>query len=214
VDQPWIYIVLLGAAAVVYAWLLPKRQAGQGTEEAVVKKVEATLEQYMADIENGNDELIELVSGMKQEHAVKQATLQEQVIELRNRIVEMERQAALSAITSQETPQTVSVPEAPIHTGIPRQAAAAYGQFHSPQDAASVQAGQFNASLKTVEEQVPSPEPTPEIQPEPESIRERYQELFALYEQGKSVDYIAKQSGIQRGEVQLILQLAEREDLT
>ncbi|MGZ0040792.1 DUF6115 domain-containing protein [Paenibacillus ottowii] len=174
-DQPWIYIVLLGAAAVVYAWLLPKRQPSRGTEEAVVQKVEATLEQYMADIENDNDELIELVSGMKQEHAVKQAALQEQVAELRSRIVELERQAMLGA---------VSVPVLDSE----------------------------EAPFVTMEEQTALQEP--QTEQEPESIRDRYQELFAMHEQGKSVDYIAKQSGIQRGEVQLILQLAEREDVT
>ncbi|ALP35003.1 hypothetical protein ASL14_01255 [Paenibacillus sp. IHB B 3084] len=206
-DQPWIYIVLLGAAAVVYAWLLPKRQAGRGTEEVVVQKVEATLEQYMADIENDNDELIELVSRIKQEHAVKQASLQEQVAELRNRIVELERQAALASVST----QSVSGSEV-LHTGTPHQVVAAYGQFRNTQSAIPMQAEQSDASIVAVEEQAPLQEAEPEAQQE--SIRERYQELFSLYEQGKSVDYIAKQSGIQRGEVQLILQLAEREDLT
>ncbi|MBE0335404.1 hypothetical protein [Paenibacillus sp. 23TSA30-6] len=206
-DQPWIYIVLLGAAAVVYAWVLPKRQAGRGTEEVVVQKVEATLEQYMADIENDNDELIELVSGIKQEHAVKQASLQEQVAELRNRIVELERQAALASVST----QSVSGSEV-LHTGTPHQVVAAYGQFRNTQSAIPMQAEQSDASIVAVEVQAPLQEAEPEAQQE--SIRERYQELFSLYEQGKSVDYIAKQSGIQRGEVQLILQLAEREDLT
>lgn len=207
-DQPWIYIVLLGAAAVVYAWLLPKRQAGRGTEEAVVQKVEATLEQYMVDIENGNDELIELVSGIKQEHAVKQASLQEQVAELRNRIVELERQAAIASVSTQTVPGS----EVLLHTGTPHQAVAAYGQFRNTQTVIPIQAEQSDASIVAVEDQTPLQEVEPEAQQE--SIRERYQELFELYEQGKSVDYIAKQSGIQRGEVQLILQLAEREDLT
>ncbi|MFK4301469.1 TolA-binding protein [Paenibacillus sp. RC254] len=207
-DQPWIYIVLLGAAAVVYAWLLPKRQAGRGTEEAVVQKVEATLEQYMADIENGNDELIELVSGIKQEHAVKQASLQEQVAELRNRIVELERQAAIASVSTQTVPGS----EVLLHTGTPHQAVAAYAQFRNTQTVIPIQAEQSDDSIVAVEDQTPLQEAEPEAHQE--SIRERYQELFELYEQGKSVDYIAKQSGIQRGEVQLILQLAEREDLT
>nr|WP_202894733.1 hypothetical protein [Paenibacillus sp. 23TSA30-6] len=198
---------MLGAAAVVYAWVLPKRQAGRGTEEVVVQKVEATLEQYMADIENDNDELIELVSGIKQEHAVKQASLQEQVAELRNRIVELERQAALASVST----QSVSGSEV-LHTGTPHQVVAAYGQFRNTQSAIPMQAEQSDASIVAVEVQAPLQEAEPEAQQE--SIRERYQELFSLYEQGKSVDYIAKQSGIQRGEVQLILQLAEREDLT
>jgi TorA maturation chaperone TorD len=66
-------------------------------------------------------------------------------------------------------------------------------------------------SFVTLEEQTALQEP--QTEQEQESIRDRYQELFAMHEQGKSVDYIAMQSGIQRGEVQLILQLAEREDV-
>ncbi|URJ62210.1 hypothetical protein [Paenibacillus polymyxa] len=209
-DQPWIYIVLLGAAAVVYAWLLPKRQPGRGTEEAVVQKVEATLEQYMADIENDNDELIELVSGMKQEHTVKQAALQEQVAELRSRIMELERQAMFVNVSMQTEPVSKGIQ----HTATSHQAAVAYGQFQSPQPGMSVQEGYSGseAPLITIEEQTALQDA--ETEQEAESIRDRYQELFALHEQGKSVDYIAKQSGIQRGEVQLILQLAEREDVT
>ncbi|AOK92393.1 hypothetical protein [Paenibacillus polymyxa] len=209
-DQPWIYIVLLGAAAVVYAWLLPKRQPGRGTEEAVVQKVEATLEQYMADIENDNDELIELVSGMKQEHTVKQAALQEQVAELRNRIVELERQAMFATVSMQTEPVSKEIQ----HTVTSHQVAVAYGQFQSPQPGVSAQEGYSDseAPLVTMEEQTVLQDA--ETEQEVESIRDRYQELFALHEQGKSLDYIAKQSGIQRGEVQLILQLAEREDVT
>ena len=44
------------------------------------------------------------------------------------------------------------------------------------------------------------------------SIKSRYAELFDLYEQGKSIDMIAKSTGLQRGEVQLIIQLAKQEE--
>lgn len=63
--------------------------------------------------------------------------------------------------------------------------------------------------------QISETEPIPSGQKpvnERESIKDRYSEVFHLYDEGKSVDAIAKQTGIQRGEVQLILQLAEREE--
>jgi hypothetical protein len=44
------------------------------------------------------------------------------------------------------------------------------------------------------------------------SIKLRYPKLFELNEQGKSIDAIAKIAGLQRGEVQLILQLAKQEE--
>lgn len=49
----------------------------------------------------------------------------------------------------------------------------------------------------------------------PENVRisERYKELFALYAQGKSIEYIAKKMNMNKGEVQLIVTLAEREEV-
>jgi len=43
-------------------------------------------------------------------------------------------------------------------------------------------------------------------------IRSRYPELFAWHDAGKSVEYIAKKTGMNKGEVMLILQLAKREE--
>ena len=43
------------------------------------------------------------------------------------------------------------------------------------------------------------------------NIQSRYSELFALYEQGKSIEMIAKKLGMNKGEVQLIIQLAKQE---
>lgn len=43
-------------------------------------------------------------------------------------------------------------------------------------------------------------------------IRQRYEQLFALHDAGKSIDYIAKACEINKGEVQLILQLGKQEE--
>ncbi|MNC80265.1 hypothetical protein D3C75_1330060 [compost metagenome] len=51
-----------------------------------------------------------------------------------------------------------------------------------------------------------------EAEPPQEQDRDRYPELFELYGKGKSIDMIAKTMGLQRGEVQLILQLAKKEE--
>lgn len=48
---------------------------------------------------------------------------------------------------------------------------------------------------------------------EPESnIKTRYTTVFELHEQGKSIEYIAKKTGMNKGEVQLIIQLARQEE--
>lgn len=44
------------------------------------------------------------------------------------------------------------------------------------------------------------------------AIKERYSQLFQLHDAGKSVDYIAKKLKINKGEVQLIMQLGIQEE--
>lgn len=174
--KPWIYIVLLGIAAVLYALMLPKRREENVSSERVVKEVESTLETYMAEIQNENEQLVELVSQMKQELTVKQHAQQEQVSELRQRILAAEQKLSESdtrlRLAEEKLAKTASLSE-----GI--------------------------AAATSEVEEIPPPVP---------SIKSRYAELFELYEQGKSMDVIAKNTGMQRGEVQLIIQLAKQEE--
>jgi DNA-binding NarL/FixJ family response regulator len=57
-------------------------------------------------------------------------------------------------------------------------------------------------------------EVVPEIikEPSPMQMKERYSELFLLHEQGKAIEYIAKKLNLNKGEVQLIIQLAKQEE--
>jgi DNA-binding NarL/FixJ family response regulator len=56
-------------------------------------------------------------------------------------------------------------------------------------------------------------EATPEkINVSPMQMKERYAELFLLHEQGKAIEYIAKKLNLNKGEVQLIIQLAKQEE--
>ena len=61
----------------------------------------------------------------------------------------------------------------------------------------------------------PEAEPAPEPSEEklaPTSIHKRYEQLFQLYESGKSIEAIAKKLQLNKGEVQLIIQLAKQEE--
>ncbi|MDP4097514.1 hypothetical protein OIN60_12105 [Paenibacillus sp. P96] len=187
--DPWVYIVLLGAAALMYGWMLPKRGSGRSTDEALVKNMEATLEQYMADIARENDELIDLVAQMKQEQAARQIAVQKQIAELRQQMIELERQDLSRLDISQQAANLFSEQPSQAHP------------------LTLVQEAEQYTSLPPLTDHVSEKET---VEP-PETIRDRYGELFTLYGQGKSLDSIAKQTGMQRGEVQLILQLAERE---
>ncbi|MED4957120.1 hypothetical protein ABEO75_21810 [Paenibacillus macerans] len=201
--DPWFYVVLLGAAALVYALLLPGRQASSPKNDAA-KEMEATLEQYMSEIERENQELIDLVSQMKQEFSSKQLAQQEQIAELRKRLSDVEFSARQSearleslAASVGENVSAVSVPAAAAaEASLTIASAADSGQASEP---AALAAG-------------PAPEPASAPEDDGDHVRGRYPELFDLYEKGKSIDMIAKSTGLQRGEVQLILQLAKKEE--
>lgn len=192
--EPWLIVVILGTAALVYAMMLPKRKEEQSQQGSVVKQVEATLEQYMAEIENENVELVELVSQMKQDMAAKQLSQQEQLSEMRQRLVSLEQQVA------QQDARLLQMESLPAgQATVSRETAAAVepGAFLEPATGADSE-GQ-NGTESTLPEQQPS-------------IRDRYPELFELYDTGKSIDAIGKMTGMHRGEIQLILQLAKQEE--
>jgi len=188
--KPWMIVVILGAAAIVYALMLPKRQVSKTADkEQVVREVEATLEQYMADIERENEELVELIGQMKQDMTSRQLAQQEQLTEMRQRLMLLEQQNASYEARLFE-----------FEKGNLQSASAALAQ--QEEAAAALQQDRQDESLE--------PEGAEEVPKEP-SIRERYPELFELHAQGKSMEAIAKFTGMQKGEVTLILQLAKRE---
>lgn len=185
--QPWVYIVLLGAAALLYALRLPSRSKEDPAERQSLKETEAALELYMSDIERENTELLQLVAGIKQQSQNNRAATQEEIAALRQQIEDLKQSAAkLEARVAAE------------EQGL-AQLSAAVAQ------AATVQAA---ASAETDAAPVPAPAPKAPVS----SIKLRYPRLFELHEEGKSIDAIAKMAGLQRGEVQLILQLAKQEE--
>lgn len=182
----WIYIVLLGVAAVLYAFMLPKRQHGLGEGQGIVKEVESTLEAYMLEIQNENEQLVELVGQMKEDHKAKMLSQEEQIKELRERINDME--------------QRLNDSETRLETA---EAAVAAASALSPSGDLAVVPSESPESAELTEDRSAPPVP---------SIKQRYAELFDLYDQGKSIDNIAKVMGLQRGEVQVIIQLAKQEE--
>ena len=176
---------MLGAAALIYAVMLPKRQENKLSSEQMVKEVEATLEQYMADIEEENDTLVDLVGQMKKDTTAKQVALEEQIREMSQRLLQVERQSEQQAALIMEAEQ-----ERRLHVST-------LAELNSVK-AAVIDTPEDEQSIKMA---------IPE-----NSIKHRYAELFELYDQGKSIDLIGKSVGLQRGEVQLILQLAKQEE--
>ncbi|MEO2204038.1 hypothetical protein ABGV42_09815 [Paenibacillus pabuli] len=187
--SPWVIIVILGACAIAYAFIMPKKNKTQEPSQQLVQEMESTLEHYMAEIENDNDALIQRVAEMKGEAAAADQRMQMQLEELQKRLNELEKNKASESNHFSHVSKD---------------------QFNGLQAQALVASVRDDAAKQILENE------PPQLAKEPvnkrESIKDRYPELFLLYDQGKSVDTIAKQTGIQRGEVQLILQLAEREE--
>jgi hypothetical protein len=65
-------------------------------------------------------------------------------------------------------------------------------------------------TVENPETSLPNKEPLPDTKKL--EIKERYLDLFRLHDQGKSMEYISKKLSMNKGEVQLILQLAKQEE--
>lgn len=177
--EPWTYIVLLGIGAVLYALMLPKRREETVNSEQVIKEMESTLEQYMGEVQLENEQLLDLIGQMKQEQAAKQTAQQEQLNEMRHRLLAVEQQFATTEGRLSSTETFLA---------------------SMPANISPVQSAEALEIADNVSE------------PPINSIKTRYTELFDMYEAGKSIDMIAKSAGMQRGEVQLIIQLAKQEE--
>ncbi|ASA22234.1 hypothetical protein [Paenibacillus donghaensis] len=189
--QPWVYIVLVGAAAILYALTLPARAKEGKAQIQNLKETEAALELYMADIERENDELVQLVGSIKQQTQSNQNGMQEQINELKKQLAEL--QTGSVQLASRVSAEEKGLGEL----------AAAFERIIANAATSSV----VTKPAEAMKEEPPAAPAKPVS-----SIKLRYPRLFELHEQGKSIDSIAKTAGLQRGEVQLILQLAKQEE--
>ncbi|WFA87749.1 hypothetical protein [Paenibacillus amylolyticus] len=192
--SPWIIIVILGACAIAYACIMPRKNKAQEPGHQLVQEMESTLEHYMTEIENDNDALIQRVAEMKGEATAADQRMQLQLQELQQRLDQLEQSKKNEAVASP----------------VPHSGNGSVQSSEGLQAQALVKSVQAEAAQQALE----ADQQTSEVEslPRRESIKDRYAELFNLHAEGKSMDAISKQTGIQRGEVQLILQLAEREE--
>ncbi|MDH6428163.1 hypothetical protein MKY14_09530 [Paenibacillus sp. FSL R5-0887] len=189
--QPWVYIVLVGVAAILYALLLPARVKEGKANQQSLKETEAALELYMADIERENEELVQLVSSIKQQSQTNHNVLQGQVNELQSQVVELQNSSLKLEARVAEEEKSLKELAVSVEQG----SKVKVGVNEDPS---------LPAEMSSV---------SPDVKAKPiSSIKLRYPRLFELHEQGKSIDSIAKTAGLQRGEVQLILQLAKQEE--
>jgi DNA-binding NarL/FixJ family response regulator len=78
-----------------------------------------------------------------------------------------------------------------------------------PHDLAAAAAERAHSDSSGIENAMQSPP----IMPASEmKIKDRYKDVFLFHSQGKSIEYIAKKLGMNKGEVQLIIELARQEE--
>ncbi|MFC5472044.1 hypothetical protein ACFPPD_25515 [Cohnella suwonensis] len=190
--SPWISIVLFGAAIAGYSWMMPKTP-GREKESSFVS--EEAYSQLLEDLEAENRELVDAVAKFKREQ-------DDTVSRLGRRIVDLEHVMESWVRRSAGAPQQELFVASSVESREPEAVIAETG-------------GEPEARLAEPAATEKSPLAEPDAPAEtivPLTLRGRYPELFAMHDNGKSVDQIAKEFGMNKGEVQLILQLARREE--
>ncbi|GIP36840.1 hypothetical protein J31TS4_01200 [Paenibacillus sp. J31TS4] len=211
-DNAWIAIAIAGLLIIGLVRLAPRKN-GQGGPALTAKELEEAMAQFAYQTEEDNKQLMAAVEKMQQAHV-------EQLKEWKGRVEELEKETfslreqvgllrdwALSSGKSGHagvpsgsavsvSAQSEGNPGGGSHAG---SAAVRYGQgeqAHKLQEAIR-QAGSLDAGGETGSSL---------------QIRSRYPDLFQLYDGGKSVEQIARKTGMNKGEIALILQLAKREE--
>lgn len=167
-DSPWLYIVLAGIVLIVYSRLLPKASSSEPAA-AVHQDLDQTIEEFANQIEQENQELVHMISNMRQYY-------EEQMTRQMKRIDLLEQQIKTLQQKSYE------------HNHI------------------------INTDNLSSTVNVLTPTTSDSQQEVKRDLRDRYDQLFQLYDSGRSMDYIAKKLNMNRGEISLILQLAKQED--
>lgn len=188
-----MYVVLLGMVLVVLSFLAPKQQtAARAGSPQMGPEIEEAMDQFIAEIEADNKELLNTVAQMKKDHDRSMSKLAERVEELEKRVREQDQE--LKRMAFARLAEREAEPKAP-------RLQEAFASATKPQSAEH----EGNAASVAVQE-------PPAAAKGLVNIRERYGELFRLHDEGKSIETIAKKIGMNKGEVTLILQLAKQEE--
>jgi hypothetical protein len=192
-EQPWVYVVLIGLVLIVFSRIGLKTGSNTPMNASVLKDFEEVVDVFAVDMEEQNQALIKIFADTKQEYEV-------QIAKGTGRIEVLEKQL-------QELTQEVGKLNLKLTTSIER-----------PTETYTRKAVQKKSTLiepVSAEAEV-QPVHVPAAQTETSAVRQtlkdRYSELFTYHEQGKSIEYIAKKLHMNKGEVNLIIQLSKQEE--
>ncbi|GKS09997.1 hypothetical protein YDYSY3_09970 [Paenibacillus chitinolyticus] len=205
--EPWQMIVLLGLVIVVFAGVIPRsaaKKGGQAPSAQLVKELEESMAHFASDLEQQNQALIDLFKETQREHKLE-------VAKLTARLEVLERRSADGNGAGVHGGRE-SAPE------LSRHGSRSAEPHVSAEPAAQTHGSALSTPRPSQTEEFPAEAAAASVQPqeaprtEPElSVRARYAALFELHDQGRSTEQIAKQLGMNKGEVMLIMQLAKRE---
>lgn len=199
-NQPWIYVVLIGLVLIVCARIVPRSAGNQSLDGSMLSEMEETMDHFAAELDEQNKALIQMFAETKKEFELHSAKLVYRVETLEKQGVQLQQEVSRLGYALEQLQAKPSVE---------RRGSLAYNG-----DAAGSKI--FEQHDESLNAAIP-PEPVmqePSVPSFVTNMKERYSELFELYQQGKSTDYIAKKLGKNKGEINLILQLAKQEELS
>lgn len=167
-NEPWMYIVLLGLVCIVISFFAPRSVSNNSVN--MVKEIEDTMEHFANEIEEENKRLLQTVAQIKTEHEQQMNRIIIKVDQLEKQNYDLSNEIKSIVLT----------------------------KFHEQNKQPFTAAAEVVAAV--------------EVTASPMQMKERYSELFLLHEQGKAIEYIAKKLNLNKGEVQLIIQLAKQEE--
>lgn len=176
--------IVLVGLCILVFALLRRQETNDQSDTHILPQVEQLMDHFAADLEEQNEALMKTLQTTKQENEMKLSRMQGHIDSLKNQ---------LSQLTLSQADLAAAV------QGIRSE----HSQLRADQPADSPAE---NSSAPVNDSEMGSPRES--------SIRERYPDIFQLYEQGKSVEYIAKKTQMNKGEVGLILGLAKQEEQT
>jgi DNA-binding NarL/FixJ family response regulator len=192
----WLYIIIVGGVCIAIAALLPSEKKKEEQVEEM-QAVMDSLSHFVSEMEQDNKELMDMVKQIKREQ-------DQQINKLYDRVDYLERQTHdVSQKLLEATMQTYPVIDVPAETvpNAPRRRKKIVTEDALPEPETVVT---VNRTAVHLEQQVSEPDPQQEI-------KERYQQVFSMYAGGKSIEQIARKLSMNKGEVQLIIQLYHQE---
>lgn len=199
-NQPWVYIVLFGLVLIVYAKISPKNQGNKISQGNILGDVEEAMDHFAAELDEQNKALIQMFAETKKEYGMQYAGLISRIETLEKQGLQWQEEIhrlhfLLEQLQSQQLASMIR-PSDPSLIHSETMISTPLMDSEPSEDAAIPESQELQTSVVLM------------------NIKDRYKELFSLFDQGKSTEYIAKKLGMNKGEINLIIQLAKQEEVS